>query len=126
MIGDTDADGLVVLAPCPDSPNCVSTLATDEEHGISPLAFRGSTDETMEAIVSVVKQMVRTRIITRDRLYLHAQYRTRIGFVDDVEFVLVEGEQRVDFRSASRVGYSDLGLNRRRMDEFISIYEGLD
>ena len=113
------------LAPCPDSPNCVSTMATDEEHGIEPLQFRGSVEETMASIVQVVDSMVRTTIITKQVEYLHAEYRTRIGFVDDVEFLLDSATDTVHFRSASRLGYGDLGVNRARMEEFRTLYKNL-
>lgn len=110
------------LAPCPDSPNCVSTMATDDEHAIEALAFPGSAEDTMAALAAVVQSMVRTTIISEGPYYLYAEYRTRIGSVDDVEFLLDEPTRTVHFRSASRVGYSDLGLNRRRMEEFRALY----
>ena len=113
------------LVPCPESPNCVNTIATDAKHGIAALPFRGSKSETMDSLLLVVEQMVRTTIITRTDDYLHVEYRTRRGFVDDVEFRLDADRQVVNFRSASRVGYWDLGLNRKRMERFRALYEAL-
>ena len=113
------------LAPCPSTPNCVSTAATDEVHGIEALPFRGTAEETMAALVTVVESMIRTTIITQRADYLHVEYRTRIGFVDDVEFLLDEATETVQFRSASRVGASDLGVNRQRMEEFRALYMAL-
>jgi uncharacterized protein (DUF1499 family) len=113
------------LSPCPDSPNCVSTRSSDSRHVIEPLPFRGSKADTMAAILEVVDKMVRTTIITQRQDYLHVEYRTKMGFVDDVEFHLDEATGTVHFRSASRVGYSDLGVNRKRMEEFSRLYRAL-
>ena len=72
----------------------------------------------MEILASVVKANPRSRIVTQSDHYLHAEFRSRIlGFVDDVEFLVDENNSVIQFRSASRVGYSDLGVNRRRMNE---------
>jgi uncharacterized protein (DUF1499 family) len=111
------------FSPCPDTPNCVSTFATDKEHAIEPLPALDSVSATMDLLVSVVGAMKRTSIVEREDLYLRTEYRTRLGFVDDVEFLIEPENQIVHFRSASRVGYSDIGVNRRRMEEFRSRYE---
>jgi uncharacterized protein (DUF1499 family) len=79
----------------------------------------------MEAILTVVGKMPRTTVITRREDYLHVEYRTKMGFVDDVELYLDEPARTVHFRSASRIGYSDLGVNRRRMEEFTHLYRSL-
>jgi uncharacterized protein (DUF1499 family) len=113
------------LSPCPKSPNCVSTQSDDRQHGIEALSFRGPRAQTMAAILAVVVKMQRTTIVTQREDYLHVEYRTRMGFVDDVEFYLNESTQTVHFRSASRIGYSDLGVNRKRMEEFTTLYRNL-
>jgi uncharacterized protein (DUF1499 family) len=110
------------LSPCPDAPNCVSTQSSDPRHRIEALPFRGSAEQTMAAVLSVVETMAKTTIITQAEDYLHVEYRTKMGFVDDVEFYLDESTKTVHFRSASRIGYSDLGVNRRRMQEFTRLY----
>jgi uncharacterized protein (DUF1499 family) len=79
----------------------------------------------MAMILRVVDKMERTTIIARREDYLHVEYRTKMGFVDDVEFYLNEQTQTVHFRSASRLGYSDLGVNRKRMEEFTILYRDL-
>jgi uncharacterized protein (DUF1499 family) len=113
------------LSPCPKSPNCVSTQSDDPQHGIEALPFRGSIAQTMAAILTVVGKMQRTTVITQREDYLHVEYRTKMGFVDDVEFHLDEATRTVHFRSASRIGYSDLGVNRKRMEEFMNLYRAL-
>ena len=106
------------LADCPVSPNCVSTQADDTEHRMEPIPFTGSPDEAMQRIKDLVAQMPRTKIVTVEDNYLHAEFRSAIfRFVDDVEFMVDPEAQLIHFRSASRVGYSDMGVNRRRMEE---------
>ncbi|REK05559.1 MAG: DUF1499 domain-containing protein [Planctomycetota bacterium] len=105
------------LRPCPDSPNCVCTEATDDEHKIEPLSFEGPPEEAMARLKRVIESLPRTKIVTEKPGYVHVEFTTLIfRFVDDVEFALDEEAGKIDFRSASRVGYSDLGTNRRRME----------
>jgi uncharacterized protein (DUF1499 family) len=105
------------LRPCPNKPNCVCTQATDERHKIDAIAFTGTPEEAIERLKSVVKSMPRMKIVTAEGHYMHVECRTLImRFVDDVEFA-VDGENKtIHFRSASRLGYGDWGVNRRRME----------
>ena len=106
------------LAPCPGSPNCVSTQAADPKFRIEPIPFQGSGEAALTAIRSILEKMPRCRVITCGDGYLHAEFSSRLfGFVDDVEFLVDEENRQLQFRSASRVGYSDLGVNRRRMEQ---------
>lgn len=106
------------LAPCPSSPNCVSTLAVDAKHKISPLQFVDDLEKARVRLIQIIESFPRAEIIQSEGSYLHATFQSRLfRFVDDVEFLFDEGGKKVDFRSASRVGYSDLGANRRRMEE---------
>lgn len=105
------------LAPCPSSPNCVCSQDADAAHAIAPLAFRGAAADAMRALKQVLAGQPRVRVIAETPNYLHAEFRTPLcRFVDDVEFLVVDGEQVIHVRSASRVGYSDLGTNRRRIE----------
>ena len=108
------------LAPCPDTPNCVSTReeADDAEHHMEPVSFSGSAGEAMEAVAGTVEEMPRAEIVQSEDDYLRAEFTSRIfRFVDDVEF-RADGETGlIYFRSASRVGHSDMGVNRERMTE---------
>ena len=106
------------LADCPDRPNCVSSTASRPSQQLPPIPLTTSPPTAMEILASVVKANPRSRIVTQSDHYLHAEFRSRIlGFVDDVEFLVDETNSVIQFRSASRVGYSDLGVNRRRMNE---------
>ena len=104
------------LKPCPSSPNCVSTLAEDPSQQMAPLPYRDDRDISRELIVSVLESMPRSRIVVRTDNYVRAEFRSRLfGFVDDVEFVFEDHAAQIHYRSASRTGYSDMGVNRKRM-----------
>lgn len=102
---------------CPDSPNCVSSLAEDEQHLIKPLAFSGDAKTALEKIESIIKGMKRTEILTKTETGLHAVFTSMLfRFKDDVYFEVNEEEKTINVKSASRVGYSDLGVNRKRVE----------
>lgn len=111
------------LAPCLDSPNCVSTQSRDRRHAMEPLPYLQTREASRERILSILKGMKRMEIVKQTESYIHAEFRTALwGFVDDVEFFLDDTDRVVHFRSASRVGYYDFGLNRRRMKEISGKY----
>lgn len=108
------------LSECPQSPNCVCTQSASREHWMEPLIIRdpASIDAEWDRLSRVVAEMKGASLITETDNYQHVEFRTPFfGFVDDVELFLDRESQRIHFRSASRVGYSDLGLNRKRMEE---------
>ena len=105
------------LAPCPDSPNCVSSQAEDDTHRVAPLPLEGSSADAMDRIVSCLMATPRVTLVTRTDTYLHAEVRSALfRFVDDVEVSIDEADQTIHFRSASRTGYSDFGVNRKRVE----------
>ena len=113
------------LAPCPSSPNCVSTQATDEGHAIAPYRYRKSRAEAKEALKAAIATIPRTKLVEEDDAYLHYEFTSLLlRFVDDVEFLFDDESKTLHFRSASRVGYGDFGVNRRRMEELRSLIEG--
>ena len=106
------------LKPCPNTPNCVSTLAQDEEHRIAPIAYFGPLSEAKARLLETIQEMARTKIVEMDGDYIHVTFTSAIfRFVDDVEFVFDDSAKVIHFRSASRLGRSDLGANRRRMEQ---------
>lgn len=110
------ADGR--LAPCPAAPNCISSQAEDEAHRADPLPLVGTPAETLERLKEVLAAMPRTTVVTANDRYLHAECRSRlIGFVDDIELLVDDRAKVIQIRSASRVGYSDLGVNRKRVEQ---------
>jgi uncharacterized protein (DUF1499 family) len=103
------------LTPCPDSPNCVSSFATDETHAIEPLAA------SLADVERVLLEFDDTNIVSSEGNYLYAEFTTRImGYVDDVEFLYDRNNGVTHVRSASRLGYSDLGANRNRIERIRS------
>ena len=76
------------LAPCPSSPNCVSTQAHDEGHSIVPFRYRKSRAEAKEALKEVIRPLSRVKLVEEDESYLHYEFTSLLfRFVDDVEFV---------------------------------------
>ena len=119
------------FAPCPDSPNCVSTQAPDDKHAIDPFPYSGTKVEAKKRLLGVIHSLPRTRVVEDKPDYLHVEFTSRIlRFVDDAEFFLGIEDATVHFRSASRLGFSDLGANRERMEtiraRFISSGPSLD
>jgi uncharacterized protein (DUF1499 family) len=111
------------LKPCPDSPNCVSTQSTQADKKRAPIPFTGTVEEAMTRMKSVVEGMARTKLVKEEANYLHYTFKTfPIPFIDDVEFVFDEEEKVIHFRSASRVGHSDLGVNSKRMKKVTKAY----
>lgn len=105
------------IAPCPDKPNCVSSLASDKQHFIEPLRFTGEPADAWDRLKAALQAQSRTRIVAEQDGYLHAECRSLVfRFVDDVEFVMQPEQMAIQVRSASRTGYSDFGVNRRRIE----------
>lgn len=105
------------LAPCSASPNCVSSQATDKRHAIDPIAFTGSPKKAMSTLRSILNEMPRTAIIRQSKDYIQAECASRLlGFTDDMEFYCEAARKVIHVRSASRLGYSDLGVNRKRIE----------
>lgn len=105
------------LQPCPSSPNCVCSDATDS-HGIEPLAIAGDPQLMWRRLQDYLAEQRGFTIKQVDDNYLRVEAKTRLlRFVDDVEFELRTGDRVIAVRSASRVGYSDLGANRRRIEK---------
>lgn len=109
------------LAECPDSPNCVSTQTKKNTAAMEPIVFKSSSGEIIEKIKSVIAAShPRAKLISENDHYLHYEFTSFLfRFVDDVEFLIDDESKRVHFRSASRVGHSDLGANRKRMQSIV-------
>lgn len=105
------------LAPCPDTPNCVNSQSKDALHRIKPLSYNSTPTQAMADLKTVIQNLERTKIITETDNYLYAEFTSAFwGFVDDVEFLLDESAKVIHVRSASRLGTSDLGANRKRIE----------
>lgn len=112
------------LASCPSSPNCVSSQGEDETHKMEPWAYHTSLAQAKEKILDILRSMPRAKVVTVEENYIRAEFTSRLfRFVDDVEFYFDDTDNVINFRSASRVGYSDLGVNRKRMEEIQERFE---
>ncbi|MHC5595977.1 MAG: DUF1499 domain-containing protein [Nostoc sp.] len=106
------------LSSCPASNNCVVSQNADEKHAIDPIPYHIDRKVAKETLLKVLSVVPRTEIIEEKDDYIHALSKSRIfQFVDDVEFYLPPNESVIHLRSASRVGESDLGVNRRRVEQ---------
>ncbi len=101
------------LAPVPNTPNCVHSQSDNPQYKIQPLPM-----VSISELKKVIENMERTTIIEETDNYLYAEFQTSLmGYVDDVEFYLDKNQNVTHVRSASRLGKSDLGLNRKRVEE---------
>jgi uncharacterized protein (DUF1499 family) len=111
------------LVPCPGTPNCVVTNDQDTKHYIEPIVYACDQTVAFNVLKDVVAGMKRTEIVDETPLYLRLECKTKVfGFVDDVEFFF-PNDSLIYMRSASRVGVSDLGVNRRRMEKIRALFE---
>lgn len=108
------------LKVCPGSPNCVCSDDSDAEHQIEPLRPAGDQPDitrTWAALREALASEPRTTIVEETDTYIRAEARSALfRFVDDVEFLLRTNDGLIAVRSASRTGYSDLGVNRARIE----------
>ncbi len=111
------------LAGCPDKPNCVSSQADDPDHLIEPIPYTIEKSAAIKALKKAISTQERILIVQETPEYLYAEFKTKImGFVDDVEFYFPETEPLIHVRSASRLGYSDLGVNRKRIEKIKALF----
>jgi uncharacterized protein (DUF1499 family) len=108
------------LKPCPSSPNCISSQAdpTDEKHYFAPFSYQEDSATELKKVRELISSMPRTKIIKEETNYIYAEFASRLmGFVDDVEFYFDDSAKQIHFRSASRLGKGDLGVNKKRIME---------
>lgn len=100
------------LTSCPASPNCVSSFEENNTHKIYPIAA------SLDQITQVIVELTSANIVSASENYLHVEFTSRImRYIDDVEFLYSKTENITHVRSASRVGYSDFGVNRKRVEK---------
>jgi uncharacterized protein (DUF1499 family) len=119
-LGVTDGE----LMPCPSSPNCVSTQASveDVEHYAEPVVYTGNRMKTQLSIESFMLGKGNVHLVSSTLGYVHFEVKSPlVGYIDDVEFYLPAADSVVHIRSASRVGYSDFGVNRERVRQIQSL-----
>jgi uncharacterized protein (DUF1499 family) len=106
------------LSPCPASPNCVVSQNADTDHAIAPIAYQTDRDTARKALLQVLTVVPRTQVVEQTDDYIRFESTSRLlGFVDDGEFYFPEDASIIQVRSAARMGESDLGVNRRRLEQ---------
>ncbi|HVP80229.1 MAG TPA: DUF1499 domain-containing protein [Thermodesulfobacteriota bacterium] len=110
------------LRPCPSSPNCVSSENDRPSSRVEPLTFEGSPEKAWGDLKETIGEMG-GKIQEEHDGYLWATFTSRVfRFVDDVEFRMVPSDGIIHVRSGSRVGYSDLGVNRKRVEKLRAVF----
>jgi uncharacterized protein (DUF1499 family) len=107
------------LAQCPASPNCVSSDGIDEVHYVAPLIIATTPDAAWDGVKQYLLSQPNFIITTETNHYFHIECASALlGFVDDFEIYLLPQNRKISVRSASRLGYSDFGVNRDRITHF--------
>jgi uncharacterized protein (DUF1499 family) len=97
----------------------VSSLSADKSHAIDALQYHHDWQTAKTALVDLIENMPRAKVVENQDKYLHAIFKSKIfGFVDDTEFLFDETRKVIHLRSAARLGYYDFGVNRRRVEMF--------
>jgi len=110
-------DGARALADCPGTPNCRSSMSDDADHAVDALPGAGSATASLDALEAVLANEPGAQVMERNGNFLHATFGSRVmNFTDDVEFLVDPAGERIDVRSASRLGKSDLGANGKRIE----------
>lgn len=106
------------LAECPAEPNCVSTQSLHASHAIVPFTYSKSVEDARKSLIAEMTKVPRTKLIKEEGPYLHFECRSSVlQMADDVEFYFDDETKTLQFRSASRFGYSDWDSNRKRMED---------
>ncbi|MER3432607.1 MAG: DUF1499 domain-containing protein [Leptolyngbya sp. ERB_1_1] len=112
---------------CPSTPNCVNSFSTDPTHAIAPIHYSVAPETAIAALKQTIESLPRTKIIQASGDYLYAEFTSKImGFVDDVEFYIDKPANVIQVRSASRLGESDLGVNRQRIESIRAQLKTID
>lgn len=110
------------LDKCPTSPNCVCSISLKEDKSyIEPFEVNHNVEISKQKIIDICVKKLGAKLVEQSEDYLRFVFTTRIfRFKDDVEFLF--SEDKIDVRSASRVGYSDMGVNRKRVEKIRELY----
>ncbi len=116
--------GMPALDGCDGLLNCTASTASNKKHLVEPLTYTSPAVEVISKLGNLISQQPGANIVTTEPYYLHATYRTKLlGYTDDLEVLLDQTNGVLHIRSASRLGKSDLGANRKRIEalrEFVS------
>ena len=106
------------ITACPTSkPNCVSTLNTEDSFKANPIAFSGDAASALAKLKAAIQTEPNVEVVFENAQQIDVTFKTALfGFRDDASFALNLAANHIEFRSVSRVGYSDLGVNRKRIE----------
>lgn len=105
------------LTECSESPNCVSSQTTQRSKHIAPINASDTPELTWLILRDLVDKMPQALLITENENYRHYQFTTPLmGFIDDVELLFNPTGKLIQVKSASRIGQSDMGANRNRVE----------
>lgn len=111
------------LSKMPNKPNAVSSQTDDKDKKVEVLEFKENLEDSKEHVIMAIKTYGNAKIIKNENNYIYAVFTTgKMKYHADVEFYFDESEKLIQFRSASRIGYSDMGLNRERYNKLIEVY----
>lgn len=118
------SDIISQISNCPDKPNCVSTLTSSKDHKVEAWNLNKETPEVLKSIKSEILKLSRTKLVEETENSLHFVFTSMIfRYKDDVWFYADQSNKKLQFKSASRIGYSDLGANKKRMNKLKSLLE---
>jgi uncharacterized protein (DUF1499 family) len=113
------------LIKCPDTPNCVNSQIKSTEHYIKPIHFEGNIKAFDRRLKEALKKTKNPKVISSRENYYRIEFTSSLfRFVDDVELYISNPtleELIIHVRSASRIGHSDLGVNRDRVEKLRSL-----
>lgn len=111
---------------CAPAPHCVSSQASPGSfQHVEPFRFSGSADAAHRALLQMLRNDKQATVKKDDGDFVHATFQTTIGFVDDVTFLIKPEQHFIDVKSSSRIGFSDLGVNNRRVERLRKQFEAL-
>ena len=111
------------LLPCKEKPNCVCSLEKREVYFVEPLRFSGSPEVALQNLKKLILEIDGLSLKSQSDGYMHFTAKSRLfGFIDDLEIQISADNQTIQIRSESRVGYSDLGANRKRVEKIRAMF----
>lgn len=111
------------LRELPSKPNAVSTQTNQVDKQIQPLALKETLKQSKDAIKEALKSYGGIEIKEETENYIYAIATTdKMKYRDDIEIYFDEANKVIQYRSASRVGYSDMGLNKLRYEKISEHY----
>ena len=117
-------ENIKMITSCPSIPNCVSSIDKGRKHFLEPLRFVGSAKDAQYRLLNILSELKRARVVTVEDNFIEAEFTSFVfRFVDDVEFYYDDRHKVIHVKSASRVGYSDLGVNRRRVEKIRKLFK---